>query len=207
MPDLQTLRANIADTLPNVPNIIHIDRAINTAIKYYSSYPFRWNETSGTFSTVASQQTYTTSDGMPSDIVDILHATITVNSSILTLKKVSFQELRELAVTTSYTGYPQCYAWYANTIYLEPIPDNTYTVTLYYRKSYTDLSSGTDSNDFTSNAPDLIEARARWWIYSRYINDPAMAMQAKAEEMEELKSISCRNTSLLSTGRIRPTTF
>lgn len=182
-----------------------INEAINRAIEHYEKERFWFNETSGTFSTVAGTDAYTQgSGGVLSDILEVDVLTITRTSTdIYPLDKVTFQKLREYSTTgtTSNRSLPDMWAYYKNAFYFYPVPDAAYTITVYYQKSYADLSADADTNDFTTDAEDLIEARARWWLWTRLRNYPA-ASAAKAEELEALAALREKTYNLSSTGRI-----
>lgn len=203
------MRSRIADDLNRTDLNSQIDEAINRAIDYYEVRRTWFNETTGTVSTVASQQAYGTSDGVPSDILEIDKITFAQSSSaVYTLYPRTIQQILDINVTaTTYTGVSNDYAWYQGKLYLYPTPDGAYTVTFYYQKSYSDLTADGDSNDWSDNAEDLIESRAQWWIYSRLLNNPSMASIHKQNEIEAWDKISRRTESMLSTGKLRPTSF
>ncbi len=187
-----------------------IDRAINRAIAYYAQKRFWFNETTGTLSTVASQQSYSTSDGLPSDISEIDVVSLTTDSSnTYTLNPRTFQYIKDVNTSgTSNTGHPADWSWYASKLWFYPTPDAVYTVTISYKKDYpTALSADSDTNDFTDNAQDLIEQRAAWWVSAVMIRDFDSARAFKETEMDEYRRHQRKTDQLTTTGRIRPTQF
>ena len=202
------MKNRIADDIKRSDLATQIGVAINRAIEHYEKDRFFFNETNGTFSTVAGQESYGTSDSVPSTIAEVDTVTLTQTSTnIYPLTKTSFDSIRALnAGGTTARGVPLEYAYYQEKFWFYPIPDAAYTVTVYFKKTYTQLSADGDTNDWTEEAEDLIEARARWWIYRRIIRSPdniADADMAKAEELEALRSLESKTTMLISTGTVR----
>lgn len=204
MATLLEIREDIADDLNRSDLTVQIDAAINRAINYYSKKRFWFNEDTMTFPTVASQKSY---DMSANDIQQLFLVQATVNSTkfVLVPKPYTFVAGAD---TGNFTGYPEYWAWFANSIWLYPTPNDAYTITLSYQKIYEDLIDDTDENDFTNNAYALIEARARWWIYTHTIQDQELAGVSKAEEMEELECLMTKTEGYthMPTG-IQPTVF
>lgn len=207
MSTLSDLRTNIADDINRSDLSTQIDKAINRAIRFYRRDRFWFQETSGTFATVASQQAYSTADGIPSDIAEIDYVKITYQSNwIVELDPVTLQEVQNLNIG-NYTGKPEKYAFYQQKFYLWPIPDAAYTVTVFYTKNYSDLSSGSDSNDYTNYAQELIENRARWWLNMRIIKDMEGAKGDKEMEIESLNALRAESERYISSGQITATSW
>lgn len=107
-------------------------------------------------------------------------------------------------------GLPLSYCWFNESIYFYPIPDQVYVVQVYYEKYYADLSSGTDSNDFTNNpeTEQLIEQEVEYQLYDTVILDPAMAAKCLENRDRALKTCRRITTNFNSAhGAIRATTF
>jgi hypothetical protein len=199
------MKTRIADDIKRSDLTTQIGVAINRAIEFYEKERFFFNETSGTFSTVANQESYGSADSIPSTIAEIDEVTLTQSSTnIFPLDKTSFGSIRGLnSGGTTSTGVPLDYAYYMEKFWLSPIPNGIYTVTVYFKKNYAQLSADGDTNDFTEEAEDLIEARARWWLYKRVIRNKEEAAEAKFEEIEALASLQSKTTMLISTGSVR----
>lgn len=199
------MKTRIADDLKRSDLATQIGVAINRAIEFYEKDRFFFNETSGTFVTVSGQESYGSADSIPSTIAEIDDVTLTQSSTnIFPLDKTSFSSIRDLnSGGTTATGVPMDYAYYTEKFWLSPIPNGVYTVTVYFKKTYTQLSADGDTNDWTEEAEDLIEARARWWVNKRIIKDYEAAAEAKGEELEALSSLQSKTTMLISTGSVR----
>lgn len=107
-------------------------------------------------------------------------------------------------------GLPENYAWFNESIYFYPIPDQTYVVQVYYEKYYADLSAAGDTNDFTTNpeAEQLIEQEAEYQLYDTVILDPAMAAKCIENRDRALKTCRRITTNFNSVhGAIRATDF
>ena len=209
MTTLATIRSNVADALNRTDLSSQIDRAINEAINHYESETTWFNETSGIVTTVASQQSYDTTDGLPDDVLEILKVTLTqaTNNTYTMVPKEIQWILDNNTSGSTFTGPSIYYAWYANKLYLYPTPDDAYTITLYYKKSYSDLSGDSDSNDWTDNASDLITSRSEWWVYLHILHNPQLASTVKAHELESYNRLMRRTTQLVSSGKLRSSGF
>ena len=207
MGTLSDLRTRIADDLKRSDLNTQIDKAINRGIEHYSKKNAFWfNETNGDFTTVDGTERYIFSSISVSDIYEVHELTITRNSTdIFPIQHMLFNELKwRNEAGTSYKSVPEAFTVYGSAFYFTPIPDASYTATVYYRKKYTVLSTDTDTNDFTSNAEDLIESRARWWIYNRILRRYDHATQAKAEELDALQALDAESSALLTARRLTP---
>lgn len=193
MATLADMRSRIADDINTTAYNTQIDLAINRAIKHYAKDDFWFTEATDTFTTVADQKIYTSADSIPTDIAEFITTEVTdTDDSELIFKPFEYLERQ---YQTSTTGLPHYYHYYDETFYLYPTPDAAYTVKVYYRKLYTDLSADGDTNDFLVHANDLIEARARKWIAARILMDYDMARVAGIEEDEALLSLRQQHTS------------
>lgn len=206
MSALSVVRARIADDLNRSDLNTQIDKAINRAIEFYEKQRFWFNENTWTFVTVAGTESYTFSTASTTDLLEIDQVTLTRTSTdIYPLDQITFQKLRQINTTgTTTRGAPSKFALYKSTWYLYPVPDAVYTVTIYGQKSYAAMTADADTNDFTTDAEDLIEARARWWLYANILKDVTQATVAKASEIEALQSLQAKTANIQSTGAIRP---
>lgn len=197
----------IADDLNRSDLTAQIKEAINRAIIYYEKEPFWFKETNGTFVTVASQQAYGTVDGIPSDIARIKRLETAVGTSVYDIVERDINYIRDVNPNSATGDPPTNYAWWQKKIYLSLVPSQVRTITAYYTKTYTELSADADTNDWLVYAEDLIEARARWWIYLRVIKNRKDADDAKIEEIDALGALREINEGYTAQGRIVPTSF
>lgn len=181
------MQSRIADDLNRTDLTTQIKKAINRAISHYSNEEFWFAETYSTFNCVADQETYGTVDGLPTDLRDIVLLQVTISGSDYILNRRSISYVREQDPSNN-SGQPTDYAFFQQKIYLYPIPDDEYTIKIFYKKDYADLSATSDTNDFTTipEAEELIENRAEWWLATRLLRDKELAELAKLNEQEAL---------------------
>ena len=199
------LRARIEGDINRSDITTDIQKAINRAIEHYEKERFWFNENTWTFSTSAGGETIAFASASVSDMLTMDEVTLTRNSTdIYPLEQKTIQELRDINTAgTSTQGPPTIFAIFNDTFYFYPVPDTAYTVTIYGQKSYAALSASADTNDFTTEAEDLIESRARAWVYSRKLRNYEAAAASKTEEMEALAALREKTINLLGTGKIR----
>lgn len=199
MATLSTLRSNIADQIDRTDLNTQIDLAINRAVEHYGANKFWFNEAASTFTTVADQLSYGTADGVSTAVAGIEVAQVTVNTIKFPLYKKTYDFIT-LINTDDYTGYPEYWAYFDEKMHLYPTPDSTYTVSISYIKKYDTLTADGDTNDFTDNAEDLLESRARWWLYKRILHDRERAVEAKEDEMDAFNNLTSLTDKRVDTG-------
>lgn len=214
MSSTDALRARIAselnraltDTFGNSGEVFAtvVNREINSAIKYYESTRFRWNEVRrfDFATTAAGVRQYS----LPANFIMIDTLKIKYAGNLLDISKIGIEELDQidtLISATSNSGIPSRYNVYGNAIQLYPAPGGAYTlVASYIRRflptsvtgSYTSVIpiSGTYSltvtsstshvnriNGWTTDGEALIRARAKAAIKINYLKD-ALAIQEAA---------------------------
>jgi len=196
------MTVNIADDLNRNDLDSQIGKAINRAISYYGFDRFWFNEKITTFATVRSQESYGAADGFPADILRLDTVNLTRNTTSKYLMVPKTYPWIVLVNPTISLGPPTCYAIYEEQIFMYPNPDQSYTVTLSYVESYTELSDSNDTNNFLSNAEDLIESRAEWWLYSRVIRDADAASNCKNAELEALTALRRKTANYIGSGNM-----
>jgi hypothetical protein len=202
-----TLQANVADMLNRSDMTTEIASAINRAIAHYGRERFWFNEATGSFSTTSGTRAYG-SGTLPSYVQEVDTVELATSSDRWPLVRRGYPYLIEVSGNgTSHTGQPMDWAWYDGYLYLYPTPNATYTIHLSYQVGYTDLTAGTDTNDFTNNAQDLIENRSAWDLSGRLLKDYPAAQFYKAAEMDSLHALLARSGRLLHTGYIRRQEF
>lgn len=200
------MQQRIADDLNRTDLTTQIKKAITRAILYYQKEPFWFKETSATFSTVANQKAYSTTDTSITDISRIHLVEATINSANYELDAHDIKWV-ESKNPNNAIGVPTDYAWWQSKFYIYLVPNAIYTITIWYTKLYTALSADSDANDWTVYAEDLIEARARAWIYARILKDADNAIIAKQEENESLAALREISEGYIPQGRVPPTQF
>lgn len=186
-----------------------IEACVQEAIDEYNLIRFPWNQSrSNTFSTVASQEFYTSSDSsFIDDILEFDEVTITISSTDKrNLCKRSMDDLQLWNHDSTSTGQPSDYAYWAQQIRLYPIPTAVYTVRVAGIFAPTRLSADADTNDWIvrGKGEKLIRCRASAIFYATYLRLPDRAVpfqnEADAEFDRQMASLSRRE----ATGRVRP---
>lgn len=215
MADYSTLRTRIIDELANdgALTTAQVNYAIADTIKVYERRPFWFNQTTGTFSTVANQENYTSADltAIP-DIVQIIASTLTYNSIKYSLKPLDYLTIDD-SQDGSVVTRPEYFAYYAESIRLYPIPDQVYTVTLSYIQRFTALSDDTDENAWTNEAEELIRQGAKRRIALNYFHAEDVAARIAPQEQEALAALMAEdrrrrpNTLLRAPAMLPPQRF
>ena len=181
-----------------------VDDYINDAINHYSRFRFWFNETSATQNTVAGTATYS----WPATFVALDSLTITVNSRIYPLRQVSPAEIDEMYSSATETGHPTVFAMYAQQFRLYPTPDAIYTLTQYFLKTVTALTTGSaSSNIWTNEGEELIRTRAKKNLIAHFIPTSADTMQNLAvleqHERDIFNGLKRQTVASTATGRAR----
>ena len=206
MSTLSQVRSRIADDLNRDDLSAQITTAIQRAILFYESERFWFSEKKATFSTVASQEAYGSTDGIPTDIGIIDLVQVTISSLYALVHPKPYTDLQFLN-SGRVTSDPYFYSYYQENFFFAPIPSQIRTITVSYSQKYTTLSADSDTNDFTVYAEDLIEARARWWLYTRILQDFNAASMAKQEEMDALKALRTKTINVNGSGLTQAVMF
>lgn len=189
------LRNRISDDVRSVSTASSSDISsqiaaeVLSAVAYYAREPFYFNTKTNTFSTVANQEYYSSSD--LSDIatlVKIFTMTVTQNSIKMPVKPISFADIDD-AQTGQVIARPTYYAYFKQNIRLYPIPDAVYTMTMAYVYKLTALSADADTNAWTTDAEELIRARASRRLYENVVRNPGRAEIARMQEAEALAAL------------------
>jgi hypothetical protein len=186
---------------------------ILSAIRHYNMDQFWFEEAQATASTVASTATI----AVPTDLVAIQSLDITYNSHPYPLDRRSWDWYEERAGSdTARTSVPTDYVYYRDQLYLYPIPNGVYTLTMAYTKVLSALSGATDTNAFLSTGEEMIRARARASYRINYKSSEEARQEmlafsplgyyAAAEKIAHTKFLGYSNAKV-ATGRIRPVEF
>lgn len=188
-----TLQRQIADELGNRTDLLDplsdsgltlspIENAIASAIAKWEREPFYFNEvyTQPLFTTVASQELYTTTDAAAiatAPDLYVLHALIASNRHVL--ERRNWEYIEELSISPTNTGQPTDWAYFAQQIRLYPIPDGAYPIRATRLQRVAALSADADTNVWTQDAFDLIRSEAKLILATETLHDEAIARACK----------------------------
>lgn len=184
----------------NISN--EIKAAIQSAIKHYETTRFWFNEVTATALTAVNQERYP----VPSNMIELDSLNMTSNGTNDPLTRRDWSYIDGIS-TSSSTGRPQDFCIYRDEIYLYPIPDAVYTLTLAYVKSLSTLTLDADTNAWMTDAEILIRSKAKWNLFTNLIRDYEAADRMRDQEMTELSRLSGLTARKISSGRLRPTQF
>lgn len=175
-----TMRTRILDEMVNdgALTAAQVNNAILTAIKHHERRPWWFNQKVGTFSTVANQELYTSSDlsDIP-NIVQMQSLLVTSGSSTKApLRAVDNSAIEDIQDGTV-TGEPELFSRYADKLRLYPIPNAVYTMTASYVYKLTALSADGDTNSWTNECEELTRQAAKRIIATDIIHDDDLAMK------------------------------
>jgi hypothetical protein len=199
MATYEGMRSTIADLLNRSDLTTTIQTAIQRAIKYYERKPFYFNEssTAASLATSSSQSSY----NLPDDFVEDIALIMTNNGHRYQLRKQPHQWIEAIDASDTY-GLPSYYSIFNEQIHYYPIPNQSHTVSLSYIKRPATLSASADSNAWTTQAEDLIEARAMWWVASRKMRNLNLAGAYKQDEKESLTALQNESEKRASSNQV-----
>ncbi len=198
MSDLGTLTARINDELAIPAIAARIPNAIQAAIRFYESERFWFTEGESTASTVASQQAY----AMPTDFLEADYLTVTRSDIRYTLKRRPWSWLRRQDIDATLKTRPQDWAYYADQMWLYPIPEQVYTITLGYLKRLAALVNFADTNDWMVAGEELIRTRAEWDLMFHSAKDYQAAAALSLAVDDALDNLRGKSEQKIATGRL-----
>ena len=202
------LQARIADELARVDLTAQIELAIQSAIRHHERERFYFNEAVASFATVSGQAWYGGGDlaAIP-DIVEIDSAKVAVGGTLYPLRRRTIDFIEAADAATALQADPTDYAYYRQQLRLWPTPALTRTVTLSYVQRLPALSLAGDSNAWTTDAEELIRARAKWDLLKSVVRAFDEAAQAQELEMLALEALRSETVRRTSAGAFTATAF
>jgi hypothetical protein len=210
MTTLAALKAEIADDLDRTDITTQIASAITNAINHYKKTRFFFNEArTVTFTTVADQDTYTSSDQVSIPLMfDFDVVTITVDDDARELVRMSHAETELLNDASASTGEPVAYAYFNQAFRLYPIPDDAYVVRIVGGiKTAAPASDAEANNVWMTEAYELIRCRAKAYLGVHVVKDADMAGTMAMAEKDALDALYAETSRKKASGQIRATTF
>lgn len=207
MPTYTQLQSNIASTLSRDNLTSEIQEAIKRAVRHYERHLFWFNYAEDSFiGSATAKQAFTISS--TNTFLAVTQVVVNYNSARFELIPENLEVIKGWDATNS-NGLPRRWAHdpVDRTIRFDINLNVTATISYTFIKKMTTLSAAGDSNEFTNNASDLIEARACWWLYLTKIKNGAAAQAMKQVEMDQLNYLDCETTMKTSSGKVTPTKF
>ncbi len=189
-----TMQTRIADEFVNESiTTAQIQNAIQSAIKHYQREAFWFNQKVGSFSTVADQEWYSSSDY--ADIPYMLRVDsmrVGPTTSKTPIKEVPNSSIEDTQ-DGSVTGEPQYWSRYQDKIRFLPIPNAVYTITASYIYRLTALSAGTDTNAWVDECEEMIRQSAKRILSTDILHADDMAQRYAELERVAYERIRTEN--------------
>jgi hypothetical protein len=199
MGTLAELKARILDECDGV-TVRLIGQHITRAIEHYASERFWFSTTSGTATTTASVASVTAPTGLRVDD----SAFMTISAGVpYQLERRPLDEVNYELTTNTSTGQPSVYARSDGLVKLHPTPAGAYTLTMFGLYDEAALSSDASSNAWTTEAADLIAARAKKTLYRDVKHDLEKAAVCGTAEEDALYHLRAETVRRGSLGRLR----
>lgn len=202
MSNYGTMTTRILNELDRDDITAEVQTAIQTAIKYYASHRFFFNEERWLASTTASQEYYP----LPNNFKEIDTIRLTASDNNYLLHRRHWDEMEELAVDAStYEGYPTDYTIFRNELRLYPVPNASYKMQLSGQKDLAGLSADSTTNDWMTTAEELIRSRAAADVLENILQDydgPRVTLY-KTRERDTFRNLKDESYSRVATGRSR----
>lgn len=189
-----------------------IQTAIFSAIRYCERDVYYFNETRDvTFSTVDGQDWYGAADNsnIPT-LIRIVEAYCERSDGERTcMQRETPEDLELLSDNSASRGEPYAYTYFGQRVRLYPIPDATvYTIRLQlgpYR--LTTITNASDSNVWTTEAFDMVKARAKYILNKDILKDAAAATEALNDYTDQHNALKAETSRRNARGYIRVTCF
>lgn len=203
MATLGAMKTRIADDLARADLTTQIADAITSAIAYHDTGSWWFNETSGTFSTSSGTDEYAPATAtFLTSLIREDAVTATVSGEREPLRRISWAQMTDQRWDSAPAGPPTQFAIYGQKFYVYPVPDATYTITIWYAGILGAPGADGSSNAWTTEGEALIRARAKFLLFRDVIRDPAEAAVQAQAEADALAALRRMNNARLSTGRV-----
>lgn len=203
------LKSAVADDLERSDLTSQIGTEINNAIKEYARRRFWFNQSRTlTFSTVASQEFYGTSDNTSIPYLTVIDLVVlTDGSNKYPLFRTDNDDMEMMLTPTTANNRPTNFARVVNEIRLYPVPDAAYSIRINGLVRPADLSADGDTNIFVTEAFDVIRHSARRRVMSNTLKDYDGAGVAAEAERSAYESLLSESTLVMGRGGIEATDF
>ena len=209
MTDLATLKSTIADDLARTDLTAAIASEITAAIEYYQFHPFWFTkDRDATFSTVADQVEYTSSDDADiGTFYRLIAVYLEDGSNLYDLREMDVTEWQGLQDVTS-SARPYAYSRFNESYLLYPTPNDAYTVRLIgHQKVAAPASDDETGNPWMNEASELIRARAVKNIYAKKLRSYRDGQIWQMEESNQLERLTVESNRKVGTGKITAMAF
>lgn len=191
----------------------HIQNAIQDAIGLHERkyYYFINSPTSFSFTTVAGQEYYTSTDNAAIATVNrVVQLVGTFFGLRRPLNKVSWDYIASISTLTTSRAMPQDWAYFGEQIRLYPIPDNAYSIAAAAVARPARPSANSDQGVWMNDAEAVIRTQAKLYLLKNVIRASDMAEEVlllKDQLREEVAALFEETASREARGHVEPVRF
>ncbi len=196
---LSALKLRVVDEIGRPGLLRQAGDYIERAIAHYASERFWFNIRSGTTTTTAGNA-YAT---LPAGLQREDGAFVTQGGLLVPLERRAFSEFEDLNAGSASTGQPSDYAICDGQARLYPTPAAAYTLTFPGIYAETAFANDAASNAWSTEAADLIAARAKMLIYRNVLRDVEGAQIEAQAEAEALAQLRAETVQRLGSGTLK----
>lgn len=191
--ELQTAVASFthrSDLTANIPDFIRLAEDV-----IYGDIDSRQQDTSATLTCVANTETV----ALPTDFIDFRSLSLASTTPMGTLEYLSPEQYKQ-EFQFGYTGTPRAYTVIGNNLYLQPTPDQAYTLNAIYEAKLTNLSISATTNWLLTAYPSiyLYASLAQAAIYMEDAD-----MEAKWVEMYQKTIVGVNNNDWANASNLQ----
>lgn len=182
------------------PTAAQVDAQINSTIDFYEQHKFWFLEDTANLTASTGVSALT---GIPNDY----NASLPPNTLTLVKGGIKYplRQVTPLQFNTldaSQNGQPYWFTYSDSQFKVLPLPDQSYTIELFYTKTLPDLVADGDSNVMTVNAARLVEYHTLMDVLRDYRSDFERAAIYEARVAKELAQISRQTYERTATGML-----
>lgn len=195
---------------PNDDSVI--DRHVVSALRHLRPYRFLFSDKTVEIDLVADEAALTLGADLPGDIMSI-DAVWQIQDNDLQdeLKECSIQSYRRLNISSTVTGYPRYWCFYAGRLLLYPTPAGSLSLRIDYQvdptldeatgAEITVSAAGTETNEFFRRGEELVRARATYTYSLQRSGDSNAATRAKILFDDAFKSLMRERDAMTMEGQ------
>lgn len=191
-------QSRIADDLNRTDLTNQIQQQIKLAIRHYEKKPFWFNEARTTL-TASNSASFLT---VPADFSTDVFLGIKVGGYTTPMERKPLIDIVEYRPTSG--SQPGAYCYYGDRFELDHEVNQQYEFPLWYIKKLTELSSGSDENEWLISGEDLIVYRAEKMLYASVLKDKQSAATCAGLEREALTAMLGFRDQKIGTGSAKP---
>jgi len=175
--------------------------ALNNAISYWKFRRFGFNQQELDLTLTIQDGTINIPSGSLVPDTDDGAFVIEYSNERWPLVKKSREQYNQIWTRNGY-GIPKVYAYMSTTYECFPLPDRAYTLKCYLLKDYADLVNLSDTNDFTINAPRLIQLWALANLSGELRQDEKMETYYRGASNNEYMNLGVLSDKQSGTGKL-----